>query len=546
MASVEGEVTATFPEDWHANVPPGPPLEFDREHFPFPVSPLFSSTMGPAFAAGATAAFRALDLPMHDFVVVERNHYLFYRWATLAAAGPDDGAGADQVPASVKSEIGRMMERWQREHLPRILDHLCRLEALDVASATPTEIGLRLDEAQAIHEDLWRIHFIVVEPAMYSLEQFDELFAGLFGNGTPGSHDLLVGGLSETLKAGIGLSDLAAQARDLGLAGLLLETPLDGLVGALEGSEAGRVLLDSLGTYLDAYGLRQDYFEYAAPTWREDPSTALASIRNYLHSGFDARIEQEAIARSAEAALNAAREQLAGYPAPVRSKFEAMVQFGRDGAFLHEEHNYFIDQRGMALLRLFYLKVGQRFVDVGSLNAADDVFMLDIGELQRALDGLSGADASGSLRRLVAERRAELESAATMSPPAFLGEPTASSPAEGESPEPAEELTELRGMGGAKGIVTGIARVARTLDEARNVQPGEILVTITTLPPWTPLFGVVAAVVTETGGPLSHCAIAAREYGIPAVVAMVGATKRIATGQRITVDGATGIVTVLS
>jgi pyruvate,water dikinase len=100
-------------------------------------------------------------------------------------------------------------------------------------------------------------------------------------------------------------------------------------------------------------------------------------------------------------------------------------------------------------------------------------------------------------------------------------------------------------MGGAKGKVTGVARVATTLDEARNVQPGEILVTITTLPPWTPLFGVVAAVVTETGGPLSHCAIVAREYGIPAVVGVPGATQRITTGQRISVDGAAGTVTLL-
>jgi pyruvate,water dikinase len=64
------------------------------------------------------------------------------------------------------------------------------------------------------------------------------------------------------------------------------------------------------------------------------------------------------------------------------------------------------------------------------------------------------------------------------------------------------------------------------------------------LPQWAPLFGVAAALVTETGGPLSHCAIAAREYGIPAVVGVPEVTRRITTGQRITVDGATGVVTI--
>jgi rifampicin phosphotransferase len=77
-----------------------------------------------------------------------------------------------------------------------------------------------------------------------------------------------------------------------------------------------------------------------------------------------------------------------------------------------------------------------------------------------------------------------------------------------------------------------------------SLQPGEILVAVTTMPPWTPLFGIAAAVVTETGGPLSHCAIVAREYGIPAVVGAHGATSRIATGQTISVDGGTGVVTL--
>ena len=80
------------------------------------------------------------------------------------------------------------------------------------------------------------------------------------------------------------------------------------------------------------------------------------------------------------------------------------------------------------------------------------------------------------------------------------------------------------------------------MEEARDLLPGEILVTVTTMPPWTPLFGVAAAVVTESGGPLSHCAIVAREYGIPAVVGAFGATSAIFSGQQITVDGGRGLV----
>jgi len=114
----------------------------------------------------------------------------------------------------------------------------------------------------------------------------------------------------------------------------------------------------------------------------------------------------------------------------------------------------------------------------------------------------------------------------------------------GGPPKHADTPGQLKGNAGSRGVATGTARVARTLEEATAVLPGEILVAVTTMPAWTPLFGIAAAVVTETGGPLSHCAIVAREYGIPAVVGAHGATRAIATGQRITVDGGAGLVTL--
>jgi pyruvate,water dikinase len=84
--------------------------------------------------------------------------------------------------------------------------------------------------------------------------------------------------------------------------------------------------------------------------------------------------------------------------------------------------------------------------------------------------------------------------------------------------------------------------VATSYEDAQRLRPGEVLVTEATTPPWTPLFGSAAAVVTDTGGGLSHCAVVAREYGIPAVVGTGSATKVIRDGQEIEVDGDAGIV----
>ena len=125
--------------------------------------------------------------------------------------------------------------------------------------------------------------------------------------------------------------------------------------------------------------MRQDLFELATPTWQEDPAFALANIRNYLAAGRDARAEHAAMAQSAADALADARDRLAMYPEAVRGQFEAMLQFARNAAFLQEEHNFYIDQQGIALLRLFYLRVGERLTRDGWLAALDDIFMLDRG-----------------------------------------------------------------------------------------------------------------------------------------------------------------------
>jgi pyruvate,water dikinase len=110
--------------------------------------------------------------------------------------------------------------------------------------------------------------------------------------------------------------------------------------------------------------------------------------------------------------------------------------------------------------------------------------------------------------------------------------------------EPEVQGREVKGQAASKGVVTATARVITDLGDAERLQPGEILVCATTAPPWTPLFSIAAAVVTDSGGVLSHSAICAREYAIPCVVATQVATQLIKDGSTITVDGGKGVVTI--
>ncbi len=552
MSTLTSVSQSTFPVRWDEPFDDGPAFMFDAMHMPHPLTPL-SHAAAEATNHGFGAVAVELDLPIRAFEGRQRNGYRFNRTVVQEPASEAEArAMGEAAEATARREIGLMMERWHGEHLPRIQALLRRLQALDLADASDAEVGAMLDEAITITEELWTIHFRIAFPMLLSMQLFDEFYVDLFGGADADAHALLLGAVSSSVEAGFGLADLATSARDAGLEAMFRDTDIDRLLPALEASVQGRAFLAELRAYLDTYGLRQDLFELATPTWQEDPSFALASIRNYLLANRDTRAEHADRSRSAAAAAESAREKLTRYPAAVREQFEAMLQFARLGAFLQEEHNFWIDQQGFAILRLFYLKVAGRLVSDGKLAQPDDVFMLSADELRNVATG-NPATRDTDWQAVVARRREELAAAWDLTPPPFIGPPptapSGESPLErgmmrffGAPPQPSSSADELRGTPGARGVATGPARVARTLEEARDLLPGEILVTVTTMPPWTPLFGVATAVVTESGGPLSHCAIVAREYGIPAVVGAFGATSAITTGQQITVDGGRGLV----
>jgi pyruvate,water dikinase len=103
----------------------------------------------------------------------------------------------------------------------------------------------------------------------------------------------------------------------------------------------------------------------------------------------------------------------------------------------------------------------------------------------------------------------------------------------------------LTGFAGSPGVVEGVARVVLDVRDVGKIEEGEILVAPVTSPSWTPVFGKVAAAVSDIGGIMSHAAIVAREYGMPAVVGTGNATARIRSGDRLRVDGNAGVVTIL-
>jgi pyruvate,water dikinase len=400
-----------------------------------------------------------------------------------------------------------------------------------------------------LYREAWIIHFRIAFPMLVGIQLFDDFVADVAAPEAD-SHAMLVGLYSESVAAGIGITDLAASARALGLASLVLETPPGELGARLGESAEGRELLNQIETYLGAYGLTQSLLDFTYPTWLEDPIPLYATMRAYLETGGDNRAAHEEQVRRAEQAIAAMRQELATYPEPVRGQFEAFLGMARDGSFLQEEHNFYIDQQTFSSVRLAFLAIGRQLVSHGTIDQAEDIFFLHVDEIRGLLSG-EPIDA----RAIVSERRASFEAARLDVPPPFLGQPPAGPPPDnpvtralgrffGSAPPTTDDPGKLSGYPGSRGQITAPAFVARSLDEATGIPAGHVLVTVTTTPSWTPLFGVAGAIVTETGGPLSHCAIVAREYGLPAVVGVPGVTSRIQTGQAIHVDGTTGEVTL--
>jgi rifampicin phosphotransferase len=291
------------------------------------------------------------------------------------------------------------------------------------------------------------------------------------------------------------------------------------------------VLQREMTSFLALYGHRAiAEIDLGVKRWSEDPEHLLGAIANYL------RLSDEAIApdvqfargaREAEAMIKTLASRLHG---PQRIVLRFLLGRARLLSGLREQPKFQI-MRVFALGHALIAPVGADLANRGLLDTADDVFFLNLPELRRAFAG-------EDFRKTVAEHREvyRREQGRRHIPRVLLSDGT-----DAETELPAATDGGIRGTPASPGIARGIARVILSPVGAR-LEPGEVLVAPSTDPGWTPLFLTAGALVMEMGGMMSHGAVVAREYGIPAVVGVPDATGRIATGEHVMVDGSAGTV----
>jgi pyruvate,water dikinase len=321
-------------------------------------------------------------------------------------------------------------------------------------------------------------------------------------------------------------------------AALVQHTPPAQLSDAYRSGSLPPALQHGLSQFLASYGHRSvNELDMGMPRWSEDPTYLFGVLASYLQL----RHVAQAPDRQFQQATQEAETMLAELTR--RARRASRVRSLLVGFFLRRaralgglrEMPRFALALLLAQARELLSPVSHALVKANRLAHADDIWFLGLPEIEVALDGTD-------FRKTIDERRAryDQERLRRHVPLVLLSDGTEPT-IESAAPISADHL--LRGTAASPGLVTAPARVI--LDpHAAQLAHGEILVAPSTDPGWTPLFLTAGGLVMETGGAMSHGAIVAREYGIPAVVGVAGATELIHTGQTVTVDGITGTVTL--
>lgn len=465
-------------------------------------------------------------------------------------AGQRLGMSLGSFLRTARPLIGRVRQRLlhakpeeARAGLEAVMESWLQKWSRDFQAAEPGAPRLRLFRREVTHVfgEMLLVHAApLLISGLLSWKAVERLVRGRIDERTA---QALVRGLegNVTTDMDLALGDVADVARESpAVAARLRDSTSASIIEELRGVPGAERFLAAWDGFIARYGHRcPGELDIALPRWNEDPSSLVRVLSGMLHSDVSGehRRRHAAALREAEVATARVLEVAGQGPlGPLRRRLvRALVTRAR--AYLAvREHPKFLLIHLFQYGRRIILEAGRMAVDRGLLADVSDVWMLDLDELIAVMEGQKT-----DVRERVAARRQTWKRYARLSPPPMLT-------SEGEVPPLSASSQEtpgvLRGMGASVGVVEGTARVV--MDPAREVlRPGEILVAPFTDPGWTPLFIHASALVMEVGGLMTHGSVVAREYGLPAVVGVTGATTRIRSGQRIRVDGDRGQVVLL-
>ncbi len=452
----------------------------------------------------------------------------------------------------------------QREELLTLYN---KLKTLDPDKATNIELMHHLWDLISTSRRMWEIHFLGMNVSYAAFMLLEDLVKpyGLTSE-SPEFQNLFSGYDNMVFQVDKKLWKLGREAIDKKLDGLILNSPNEEVIKKLEKSDAGREWLKNLHALLEVDGWRMvRMMDINEPYWLEDPSTVISPIRAFIKKGGDYDLDavRRKLSEDREKAIAGLLEKV---PDDEKPWLEALIQLGGKTGSYSEEHDLYCELYMHAMLRRGFLGMGRRLAKAGTIDRPEDIFFLNPDEVERVLMGpefhklqyianrrrerweylnAHWAEVNEQTHPPVFTTRANLQEAVGMD---LLpsGDAIIIKIVVGELPRVRPELkADIYGVCGAPGVAEGPARVIMNYSQLDEVQSGEILVCPGTNPAWTPIFGLVKAVVSDRGGTLSHTAIVGREYGVPTLVNTFTGSSMIKTGQRIRVDATEGALYIL-
>ncbi|XOV86476.1 MAG: PEP/pyruvate-binding domain-containing protein [Pseudomonadota bacterium] len=565
--------------------PPEPNAYLGRsqlvEHLPDPVSTLFEDLhmkqslqhyWGMNLSARGQHDFEDTQPPASFFVQTTINGYAYRHLGEPPRTGkPPSRRQAGHMPRRPSRLLGRLrgywlqaklylwfVPEWRYFSLPRYLKIIERWRALDPVTATTEQLwkGIReMSRADARYwyrGGVWNA-FSLTRGTEFELHQF--LQQQTSGNFTSGQ--FLSGLRSVALEGQINLWRIAEKIRsNQSLHAKVIETPPRRLLEFLRSSPEAIDVANALDDYFAEYGHQIFTLDFAEPCEAESPINTMHNLHAMvLQPDFDPIERQRELAGKRRLAEEQANSYFRGAQ---RRKFKWLLWKARH-YYPNREEAMFYMGKAWTVLRPLARELGKRLLKAGTLHEADHIYFLTTAELGKAVRALV-ADAqarargiSGSTPAVIeladqaVARRDLREARRQLNPPFHVpGPPPWARKPGGQEEDAAVADNVLTGSPVSPGKVTALASLVLSPAEFDKMRPGTILVCPTTTPAWTSLFPQAVGLVTNIGGILAHGSIVAREYGIPAVLGIEGATEQIRDGQLITVDGDRGTVTLES
>lgn len=439
-----------------------------------------------------------------------------------------------------------------------------QLKELNVDRTTNLELYHHNYDLMEAYRRMWEIHFIGMYTSFNTWLLLEALTKERFGLSDQEAEfqDMMRGFDNKVYQMDKKLWEFGQLAIEMKLANIFKENKPPAILTKLKQSEKGKEWLQQFMDYMttdDIGGWRMQHFtDFNEPYWLEDPATPIGLVKDNIMRGtsYDLEATRVEIAKKRRAAIAAFLKRV---PTEEKELFKGLIRLAGKSSSYSEEHDLYCELSVHALMRRGYLAMGRRLAQSGTIDKPEDIFMLNPDEIDRVIMVPEAHD----MRWITRRRRADWEKAhKTANPPVLTkrasleeavkldllpsGDAIAIKIVVGEMPQPKPKLkADLWGICGCSGEAEGTARVVTKYEDLKKVQRGDILVCPSTNPTWTPVFGLVNGVITDTGGTLCHAAIIGREYGVPTIVNAQKATGKIKTGQRVKMDATNGAIYIL-